>query len=72
MDERRVDIRINDVQIVSGGLGKGVEAEKMAAEIMTRPEFTVNIDLHQGNHQDHVITSDLTHKYIDINADYRT
>jgi len=72
MDETRVDIGINDVQIVSRGLGKGVEAEKMAAEIMTLPEFTVNIDLHQGNHHDHVITSDLTHEYIDINADYRT
>ena len=72
MDETRVDIAINDVQIVSGGLGKGVEAEKIAAEIMTRREFTVNIDLHSGNHHDHVVTSDLTHEYIDINADYRT
>ncbi len=72
MDETLVDIHINDVQIVSGGLGKGVAAEKIAAEIMTRPEFTVNIDLHVGKHHDHVITSDLTHEYIDINADYRT
>jgi glutamate N-acetyltransferase/amino-acid N-acetyltransferase len=39
---------------------------------MTRKEFTVNIDLHRGNHRDHVVTSDLTHEYIDINADYRT
>jgi len=72
MDETRVDININDVQIVSGGLGKGLKAEKLAAEIMTQPEFTVNIDLHRGNHRDHVLTSDLTHEYIDINADYRT
>ena len=72
MDETRVDIWINDVQIVSGGLGSGVEAEKQAAEIMTRKEFTLNIDLHLGSHRDHIITCDLTHEYININADYRT
>jgi len=72
MDEARVDIWVNDIQIVSGGLGSGVEAEKQAAEIMTRKEFTLNIDLHLGDHRDHIITSDLTHEYININADYRT
>ncbi len=72
MDETCVDIRINDVQIVSGGLGKGVEAEKQAARIMTQREFVLSVDLHQGNHRDHMVTSDLTHEYININADYRT
>ena len=72
MDEARVDIWVNDVQIVSGGLGSGVEAEKQAAEIMTQKEFTLSIDLHLGSHRDHIITSDLTHEYININADYRT
>ena len=72
MDETRVDIRVNDVQIVSGGLGSGVEAEKRAAEIMTRKEFVLSIDLHLGSHRDHIITCDLTHEYININADYRT
>jgi len=72
MDETQVDIRINDIQIVSGGLGSGVEAEKQAAEIMRRNEFVLSIDLNQGNHRDHMVTSDLTHEYININADYRT
>ena len=72
MDEAAVDIRINDVQIVAGGLGLGEEAEKRAAEIMTRKEFIVSIDLNRGSHRDRVTTSDLTHEYIDINADYRT
>ncbi len=72
MDETHVDIWVNDVQIVSGGLGSGEEAEKQAAEIMTRKEFVLSIDLHRGNHRDHIVTSDLTHEYININADYRT
>ncbi len=72
MDETCVDIRINDILIVSSGLGNGVEVEKQAAEIMTRKEFTLSIDLHQGAHFEHVVTSDLTHEYISINANYRT
>ena len=72
MHESQIDIRIDDVQIVSGGLACGAEAEKRAAQIMTRDEFVLSVDLHQGNFRDHVVTSDLTHEYIDINADYRT
>ena len=72
MHESKIDIRIDDIPIVSGGLGCGMEAEKRAAQIMTRDEFVLTVDLHQGNFRDHVVTSDLTHEYIDINADYRT
>jgi glutamate N-acetyltransferase/amino-acid N-acetyltransferase len=72
MHESQIDIRIDDVQIVSGGLACGMDAEKRAAQIMTRDEFVLSVDLHQGNFRDHVVTSDLTHEYIDINADYRT
>ena len=72
MHESKIDIRIDDIRIVSGGLACGMEAEKQAAQIMTRDEFVLSVDLHQGNFRDHVVTSDLTHEYIDINADYRT
>jgi glutamate N-acetyltransferase/amino-acid N-acetyltransferase len=72
MKEESVDIWVDDVQIVAGGLGKGAEAEKRAAERMAGEEFTLTIDLHQGDYQDCVITCDLTHEYVTINADYRT
>ena len=72
MKEGEVDIWIDDVQIVSGGLGMGPEAEKLAAEIMTRKEFSLTVDLHEGEYHDRVLTCDLTHEYITINADYRT
>jgi len=72
MKEERVDIWVDDVQIVEGGVGKGTEAEEMAAERMAGEEFTLTIDLHQGDSQDRVITCDLTHEYVTINADYRT
>lgn len=72
MEEARVDIWVDDIQIVCAGLGNGPEAEKKAAEKMTQKEFTVQIDLHQGAFQDRMVTCDLTHDYVSINADYRT
>jgi glutamate N-acetyltransferase/amino-acid N-acetyltransferase len=72
MEEQRVDIWIDDILIVEGGLGIGVEAEKRAAEKMATQEFDLTIDLHQGDWQDRIVTCDLTHEYVTINADYRT
>ena len=72
MIEERVDIWIDQVCIVARGLGKGAQAEKEASQIMTGKEFTLTIDLHQGEHSDSVLTCDLTHEYVSINANYRT
>ena len=72
IDEGNVNIFVNDIQIVSSGLGKGFEAEKKAAEQMALKEFSVTINLNQGSFQDWVISCDLTHDYVSINADYRT
>jgi glutamate N-acetyltransferase / amino-acid N-acetyltransferase len=72
MAEDSVDIWIDDVQIVGAGMGKGMDAEKKAAEIMTRKEFLVKIDLNQGSYTEQMITCDLTHDYVSINADYRS
>jgi glutamate N-acetyltransferase/amino-acid N-acetyltransferase len=72
MMEERVDIWIDQVRIVARGLGKGPEVEKKASDIMTGKEFTLTIDLHQGGHHDSILTCDLTHEYVTINADYRT
>jgi glutamate N-acetyltransferase/amino-acid N-acetyltransferase len=67
-----VDIWVDDVQIVSGGLGSGSDAERAAAERMRQEEFVLTIDLHQGDFEEQILTCDLTHDYIKINADYRT
>jgi glutamate N-acetyltransferase/amino-acid N-acetyltransferase len=72
MEEGCIGIWVDDVQIVAGGLGRGPEAERMAAEKMSQKEFVLMIDLKQGAHEDRIITCDLTHEYITINANYRT
>jgi glutamate N-acetyltransferase/amino-acid N-acetyltransferase len=72
LDERKVDIWVDDVWIVAGGVGRGEEMEKAAAEQMARDEFTLTIDLHQGGWEETVTTCDLTHDYVSINAEYRS
>ncbi len=72
MEEAKVDIWVDDVQIVGAGLGLGGEVENKAAERMARKEFSLTVDIHQGPYKDGMITCDLTHEYVTINADYRT
>ncbi len=71
-DPHKVNIFIGPIKIVENGLGVGLDAEKMAREIMKKKEFTILIDLSQGKAQAEVITCDLSYEYIKINAEYRT
>lgn len=46
--------------------------ESDAAAIFALPEFTVRVDLGRGAEATTIWTTDLTHDYVTINADYRT
>jgi glutamate N-acetyltransferase/amino-acid N-acetyltransferase len=72
MKENMVDILIDDIKIVKGGLGQGVEREKEAAVIMKNPEIFLTVELNVGVSNDWITTCDLTHDYVSINADYRS
>lgn len=72
MKEEDVDIWVKDVMIVEGGRGKGLSAEKEAAKRMSGEEFSVVVDLNQGQSEFRILTCDLTHEYVTINAEYRT
>ncbi len=72
MREEGVTIWVDDVKIVEKGMGRGAEPEAKAAVRMKGKEFSVTVDLHEGEFEDHITTCDLTHEYVSINADYRT
>ncbi|MFC1495630.1 bifunctional glutamate N-acetyltransferase/amino-acid acetyltransferase ArgJ [Thermodesulfobacteriota bacterium] len=72
MREDKVDIFINDIKIVEGGIGLGSENEMKAAGEMKKSEFSLTIELNMGDFSDRMTTCDLTHEYVSINADYRT
>jgi glutamate N-acetyltransferase/amino-acid N-acetyltransferase len=72
MREQAVAIYVDDVKIVEKGMGRGSEAEAKAAGIMKGKEFSLTVELNEGEFEDHITTCDLTHEYVSINADYRT
>jgi glutamate N-acetyltransferase/amino-acid N-acetyltransferase len=72
MKEELVDIWIDGVKIVESGIGQGISAEKSASQRMVNKEFSVLVALNQGEHEDRILTCDLTHEYVTINAAYRT
>ncbi len=59
------------LQLVRNGTPMDYQ-EAAAAAVFARPEFTVHVDLGLGSGEAILWTTDLTHDYVSINADYRT
>jgi len=64
-------IWLDDVQLVTGGMPSGYQ-EDDAAAVMKQESFTVRVALGAGSGTAVFWTSDLSHGYVTINADYRT
>jgi glutamate N-acetyltransferase / amino-acid N-acetyltransferase len=59
-------------QLVAGGVFTTPQAEEMATREMGKPRYEVHLDLGLGRGWFWLLTSDLTHEYIDENASYRS
>ena len=70
MKEEKVELLLNGVKIVSKGLATGRDAE--ATKALQKDEIVIRLGLGLGRAEARVLTCDLTEKYIDINAAYRT
>ncbi len=71
VDPSRAALWLGDLALVQGGRPLDYD-ERRAAAIIGRPEVTITVDLGLGRGEATVWTSDLTHRYVDINAHYRT
>ena len=72
IDPDRIDIRFGELPVCRNG-GRAAEFDEAAAHIyVAQPEFSINIQLHQGPGTCLFWTTDLTVEYIHINADYST
>ena len=72
LDISRVRISLNGVCIVSAGGRHPAYTEAAGSEAVSREEIVVRIALGRGEAEDRVWTCDFSHRYVTINAEYRT
>lgn len=68
--EEKIDIYLNGIKIVEGGVGTGKDDE--AKEILKNKELFLKVNFNLGKASTKVLTCDLTEDYVRINAEYRT
>ncbi|WP_333683004.1 bifunctional glutamate N-acetyltransferase/amino-acid acetyltransferase ArgJ [Pontibaca methylaminivorans] len=71
-DRDRLGIRFGDIPVAENGWVSPGYREETAAAYMKNQELVISVDLGIGDGQAVIWTCDLTHGYIDINADYRS
>lgn len=72
IDPGNVTVRFDDIVMVQRGEGMGLEAEQKIAQVFKQKEFTVTVQLGQGQSHAHMWTTDLSYDYVRINASYRS
>ena len=68
----KIKIYIGDEQVTQNGMVYENYSELRATEHLKQDNIFLKIDVGVGKSSSTVYTCDLTHKYIDINADYRS
>ena len=72
VDQHRLSISIGGIPIAAEGGPVPDYDEAPVAEYMKGREITIGVDIGFGRGQATVWTCDLTHRYVDINASYRS
>jgi glutamate N-acetyltransferase/amino-acid N-acetyltransferase len=70
-DPEKIEVWFDDLQVVKDGIAADYD-EKNAKKLLTKNNITITICLNSGESECTIWTCDLTHKYIDINASYRS
>ncbi|MEH6389034.1 MULTISPECIES: bifunctional glutamate N-acetyltransferase/amino-acid acetyltransferase ArgJ [Pseudomonas] len=72
LDVERINVYLDDVCITRSG-GRAEEyCEEQGAKVMAQAEITIRIELGRGDFKETLWTTDLSHEYVRINAEYRT
>lgn len=72
LDVNGVDVYLNDVLIANQGCRAASYSEQQGSDAMAKEEIVITVKLNRGNQSATVWTSDLSHEYVRINAEYRT
>jgi glutamate N-acetyltransferase/amino-acid N-acetyltransferase len=71
-DRDRLSIRFGDIWVAREGWRSPDYSEEATSAYMKQQDIVIGVDLGLGTGRARVWTCDLTHGYIDINADYRS
>lgn len=72
LDMALVDIQIGELSLIEKGEPASSYTEELGKAVFEREEITILVNLNAGKADSHVWTSDLSHDYVSINADYRS
>ena len=72
LDVEKIDVYLDHVCITRNGGRAADYTEAQGAAIMAQAEITIRIELGRGAHSETLWTTDLSHEYVRINAEYRT
>ena len=72
VDVSRLDVYLGDVQLMMQGQKHPDYTEEDGSRVMAAEEIDITIDLGSGKVEETVWTSDFSHEYVTINAEYRT
>ena len=72
LDVSKIDVFLGEVCIASQGCRASSYSEEQGAAVMAREEITIRIELGRGTCSETIWTTDLSHEYVKINAEYRT
>jgi len=71
-DTSKLDVWLGDVCLMLGGQKHQDYTEAAGSAVMANEDITIIVDLNSGICTETVWTSDLSHEYVRINAEYRT
>ncbi len=72
IDQEKISVSFDRVAMVKHGIGTGLAAEGKIAQVFKQKEFTISVNLGQGQARAHMWTTDLSYDYVRINASYRS
>lgn len=72
LDPYKVTVHVNDLPVFENGLLHAGYTEEKGSAVMQSSDINVLVDLGMGDCSTYVYTSDLSHDYVTINAEYRT
>ncbi|WP_075185856.1 bifunctional glutamate N-acetyltransferase/amino-acid acetyltransferase ArgJ [Teredinibacter haidensis] len=72
LDANGVRVSLDDVEIVRDGGRSPNYTEEAGQAVFNQSQFAINIDLGRGEASETIWTSDLSHEYVTINAEYRS